>query len=534
MRLVCGIMCADRTKQDKTRKRDADMAKRTKRSGTLEKRGGYWLARWMVDGKRFSRSTGCKVSGGKTAKKQAEDRLREFTHDYTLKDERLILEKQVARLEGVGKEIEQEEAKKSALRFAEGWTAYLNSQSRPRSGQGTMHNYEQQYFIFVEWLKEHHADITELRAVTPDIAAEYAQFLLTGTPKIERDAITTARKWLYRFDYRTKRDGERERSEDALKAIAKRRELAARVIRDPVRGATFNKHINALALIWRHVARHEKARITCNPWAFDENTGNGIRRITLNHAERPHSRRALTVAEVYNLLGAATGELKVLIAVGVYTGLRLGDAVLLQWANIDRVTGIITVRSRKTDTETRAAVHPFLARTIQAETNATQGYIMPELARLYLSGKSGRVKLSNMISGLFESIGINTKFQEDGRRARSDCGFHSLRHTFVTMLRANGVKLQTAKELAGHHTDRMTEHYTHEDGRAVLALPDFSEQGAKIENETDADAIREDGQARGTGATVAERPAARLTFDELKAALAGLTDAQRAELLRGV
>ena len=242
----------------------------------------------------------------------------------------------------------------------------------------------------------------------------------------------------------------------------------------------------------------------------------------------------MTVAEVYNLLGAATGELKVLIAVGIYTGLRLGDAVLLQWANIDRVTGIITVRSRKTDTETRAAVHPFLARTIQAETKAKHGYIMPKLARLYLSGKSGRVKLSNMISGLFESIGINTKFAPDGRRARSDCGFHSLRHTFVTMLRANGVKLQTAKELAGHHTDRMTEHYTHEDGRAVLALPDFSEQGATIEKDTDADAIREDGQARNTGATVAELPAARLTFDELKAALAGLTNAQRAELLRGL
>ena len=508
------------------------MAKRTNRSGTLEKRGGYWLARWMVGGKRYSRSTGCKVSGGKAAKKKAEERLREFTHDYALKDERLILEKQVARLEGVGKEIGQEEAKKPALRFAEGWTAYMNSQSRPRSGQGTMRNYEQQYFIFVEWAKEHHAEITELRSVTPDIAAEYAQFLLAGTPKGERDAISAARKWLYRFDYRTRRDGERELSEDALKAIAKRRELAARVIRDPVRGATFNKHINALALIWRHVARHEKARISCNPWTFDEDTGNGIRRITLNHAERPHARRALTVAEVYNLLGAATGELRVLIAVGIYTGLRLGDAVLLNWANIDRVTGIITVRSRKTDTETRTAVHPFLARTIQEETKSTRGYVMPTLAKLYLSGTSGRVKLSNMISELFESVGINTKFAQEGRRARPDCGFHSLRHTFVTMLRANGVRLQTAKELAGHHTDRMTEHYTHEDGSAVLALPDFSAQGAQADAQAQADALR--AAIEYQGANAAERPAARLSFDELKAAFAGLSDAQRGELLRAI
>ena len=180
------------------------MAKRTNRSGSLEKHGGYWLARWMVDGKRYTRSTGCKVSGGKSAKKAAEAKLKEFTHDYTLKDEKLILEKQVARLEGVEEEIEQEEAKKPA--------------------------------------------------------EEYAQFLLTGTPKDEREAITAARKWLYRFYYRTKRDGEKTLSAEAQKAIAERRELAKQVIRDPVRGTTYNKHLNALTLIWRHVARHEKAR----------------------------------------------------------------------------------------------------------------------------------------------------------------------------------------------------------------------------------------------------------------------------------
>ena len=481
------------------------MAKRTNRSGSLEKHGGYWLARWMVDGKRYTRSTGCKVSGGKSARKAAEAKLKEFTHDYTLKDEKLILEKQVARLEGVEKEIEQEEAKKPALHFLEGWTAYLQSQSRPRSGQGTLRNYEQQYFIFVEWLAKSHPSVVEMRHVTPKIAEEYAQFLLTGTPKDEREAITTARKWLYRFDYRTKRDGEKTLSAEAQKAIAERRELAKQVIRDPVRGTTFNKHLNALTLIWRHVARHEKARITCNPWAFDEDTGNGIRRIVLNHAERPHSRRALTYEEVYQLLKKATGELKILIAVGVYTGLRLGDAVLLDWGSIDRVTGIIAVRSRKTDTETRAAVHPFLARILQQETKKTVGHVMPKLAKLYLSGRSGRIKISTMISDLFESIGINTKYVEDGKRARSDCGFHSLRHTFVTMLRAGGATLQTAKAMAGHHTERMTEHYTHEDGSATLALPDFS--------------------------TTRRNEPAKLSFEDLKAALSGLTDEQRKELL---
>ena len=92
------------------------------------------------------------------------------------------------------------------------------------------------------------------------------------------------------------------------------------------------------------------------------------------------------------------------------------------------------------------------------------------------------------------------------------------------MLRANGVRLQTAKELAGHHTERMTEHYTHEDGSAVLALPDFSTQEQGAANVP----------ARRTQAERCTRPAARLSFDEIKAAFAGLTKKQRGELLREI
>jgi len=485
-------------------------------SGNLEKRGDVWLARWTVGGKRYTRSTGCKVSGGKKSRERAEAMLAEFTDDYRLGDEKRILERQVARLGGVEKEIAAEEAKKPALRFMEGWTAYQQSQSRPRSGAATLRNYELQYFQFVKWIGEHHGDATELRHVTREIADEYAQFLLAGTPKTESDEIRAARLWLARFDWRQKRDGARELTEEAQKAIEKRREIAAREIRKPIRGATFNKHINALTLIWRHVARHDKARITANPWAFDEETGNGIRRITLNHAERPHPRRALTETEICALLKAADGEMRVLIAVGIYTGLRLGDAAMLNWSNIDRLTGIVTVRSRKTDTETRAAVHPALARILEAETKKCTGYVMPKTAALYASGKSGRVRISNAITALFESVGIETKFAEEGKRARSECGFHSLRHSFVTMLRANGARLQTAKELAGHHTERMTEHYTHEDGRAVLALPDMD--------------------GGGTGAaTPATEAAARpaLSLADLKAALAGLTAEERAALIGG-
>ena len=533
---------------------------RGKGCGTLEKRGDIWLARWVVNGKRFTRSTGCKISGGKKALDAARKLLEEYTHDYQLGDEKRILERQVARLNGVKDEIAEDEARKPALTIAQGWEAYRHSQSRPRSGAGTMRNYEQQYFIFADWLKEHHADATEMRQVSRDIANEYAQFLLTGTPKAEADAIHAARRYVSGFEYRRKRDGDtRELGEEAQQALEKRRRLAARTIREPLRGNTFNKHVNALALIWRHVSREEKARITLNPWGYDEETGEGIKRITLTHAERPHRRRALTFEEAYKLLQAAQGEMRVLIAVGVYTGLRLGDAVLLNWGNIDRLTGIITVRSRKTDTETRTLTHPALARILQNETRRKSGYVMPTLAQEYLAGRAGRVRLADRITALFNGVGIETKTKEQGRRARSDCGFHSLRHTFVSMLRAGGARLQTARELAGHRTERMTEHYTHDGERAVLALPDFTDKataqaqadyiecdaatadeldaatstGATVATPSRLDAGRADGRTPSRATPTAGRAHA-LTLDELRGALAGLTESERAELLRGL
>jgi len=45
----------------------------------------------------------------------------------------------------------------------------------------------------------------------------------------------------------------------------------------------------------------------------------------------PNSRRELTIEELRRVCNAATGELRTLLAIGTYTGLRLGDAATLRW-----------------------------------------------------------------------------------------------------------------------------------------------------------------------------------------------------------
>lgn len=496
------------------------MAKaRKKRSGSLEKRGGIWLARWMIDGKRFTRST------GERDKRKALLKLDEFTDPYRLKDERRILEKQAARIKGIEAEIKEAEDTLPALRFMEAWNVYQQSQSRPRSGEVTMELYESKYFLFVDWVKAHHPEITELRQVSRGVAEEYAHLLLNGTPDEEAKAIRLSRKWLKLFNFnRWRRHDTSELTPDVQRTVATHKERAAVKIIEPVRGSTFNIHMNSLALIWRHVAQHERARIRVNPWSFNKDTGEGIRRISLKKNNRSHSRRALTLEEVYTLLNAATGEMRVLIAFGFYTGLRLGDICNLTWGNIDRVSGVLTVRSRKTDVETRTVIHPALARIIEAEVHTHTGYILPTMHTRYADRKKTRSILCHDIVLLFQSVGIQTQTAEpDGRRLRPDATFHSLRHTFVSALRNRGVALQTAQALAGHTNAAMTEHYTHEDGRAALALPDVMDAAA-----------RSDAPTVGAVAALSDRSGAarRFTVEDLRGAFATWTDEERAEAMR--
>ena len=491
------------------------MAKaRKKRSGSLEKRGGVWLARWMVDGKRFTRST------GESDKRKALSKLDEFTTPYRLKDERRILEVQAARLQGINTELRQVEDALPALRFMEAWNVYRLSQSRPRSGAATLRLYEQKYFIFVEWMKTRHPEITELRQVSREIAEEYANELLNGTARDEAAAKKLSQKWLVNF-YRNRRARKcaDPLTDEEQRLVAIHRQRNAQKILSPLRGSTFNMHVNTLALVWRHVAQHKDAKIKFNPWSFNRDTGEGIRRIALKKSERQHTRRALTLEEVYNLLKTATGEMRLLIAFGFYTGLRLGDICNLTWGSIDRVSGVMTVRSKKTDVETKTFLHPALVRMIEAEATAHTGFILPTLHEQYAHSVG---QVSHAVEVLFRSVGIQTQTVEtDGRRARPDATFHSLRHTFVSTLRNRGIALHAAQALAGHSSAAMTEHYTHEDGRATLALPDVM-----------------DAAARSGAVTVAALPdnstaqARRFTVEDLRGAVATWTDEERAEALR--
>ena len=434
-----------RKARSKTRKNGENGRRRKNNCGTLERRGSRWLARWYAydeAGSRFRQSQMLKAS----SLEEAREELRELTEGNAAMTRERQIKRQLTRLDGVKAERREWEDRQPAVTIDEAWEVFDSDMTSRNRGRGTQRNYGLQYGMFAAWLKEKHPDVTELRRVDSSIAREYYDALRNGDV----------------------------RRENAREHLA-------------VRGTTVNRHFNALALVWSTLAAHDadgkpvypKAKLGGNPFAWDKKTKVGIPRVSLKHEERAHRRRVLNLDELAAVVRLAQGEMRVLIALGFYTGLRLGDCVTLTWDSIDRVNGLLTTRSHKTDIETATRIHPALAAVIGEEVKTKRGYLLPELAAIYESGQNGEIKVSQMVTDLFEAAGVKTSYQTEEERAknlkaRPDCGFHSLRHTYVTQLERVGATLAERQLLAGHRTAAMTAHYTHDDQSRVLALPDIT------------------------------------------------------------
>lgn len=186
-------------------------------------------------------------------------------------------------------------------------------------------------------------------------------------------------------------------------------------------------------------------------------------------------RRALTGAEVAALLRVASGELRTVILVGLYTGLRLADAATLTLGACDVAAGMVRVRPHKTDRSTGAVVciplHPRLAAALPSGGPATA--LAPGLAALVAS--RGTAPVSALFAAACKRAGIRTRRTAPGRRAIVEVGFHSLRHTFLSALAAGGASAAVLRDLAGHSSAVMTLRYLSADERgkaaAIAALP---------------------------------------------------------------
>lgn len=222
---------------------------------------------------------------------------------------------------------------------------------------------------------------------------------------------------------------------------------------------TFNKYVGLFTMMFRVLA--DEARITVNPWTK-------IRRKRLN----TQGRRALTVEELQKVLESATGELQTLLIIGAYSGLRLCDAVTLDWGEIDLDQGIITLRPKKTASRTGkfvgVPIHPTLhAALSQTPPNKRRSSVLPDLKKMWEENPDGiNYRIKKHFS---ETCKIETTVPRKGggKNRVALVGFHALRHTIVSQLASKGVPLEVIRGLVGHGGETMTRAYVHQSAEAA-------------------------------------------------------------------
>jgi integrase len=251
--------------------------------------------------------------------------------------------------------------------------------------------------------------------------------------------------------------------------------------------------------------RHNKIIFTCSVVCRQSGRPNPFAEVDSYESEPVH-RENLEPDEMRKVIEAATGELRRLFIIGIYTGLRLGDCATLQWANVrlGEDGGRIIRTTGKTRKPVRFPIHDELQAELE-RTPATErsGDVCPELVEVY---RRDSVRLSKLTRAVFEGCDLETRAKgTEGRAvAASLRGFHSFRHSFATECARGGIPLGLVQEWLGHSSPEITRIYENwkidrDGGQILAALPSLTkttkpkalpEGTAALKIETERDRLR--------------------------------------------
>ena len=174
-------------------------------------------------------------------------------------------------------------------------------------------------------------------------------------------------------------------------------QYASHLMKENLSANTFNKRINFLKLLCKTLA--EPARMESNP--FDKIKSKKL---------KTESKRELTQHELKTILESANGDLKLLLYIGTFTGLRLGDCATLKWGEVDMDKLLIRRIPNKTQSRNPKPVMigidgPLYALLNQTPLKKRKGSVLPHYAADYATDPS---KLSNVVQRHYEKCDIQT------------------------------------------------------------------------------------------------------------------------------
>lgn len=211
-------------------------------------------------------------------------------------------------------------------------------------------------------------------------------------------------------------------------------------VRKGLTAGTANNHLSAIREVFKEAVR--KRILEHDPAVL-------VKRLSAKKADKKTVVRGpFTVEEIRKLLAVAKDEWKGMILFGFYSSLRMMDIARLTDANLDG--DVLIVRSDKTDTATRTPIHPQLKKWIKGRS----GPLFPTLCD----------KENSNVSQTFSNLMAKAKVEKETILPGGDKitrSFHSLRHTFTSVLSDAGVDESTRMALTGHKDSTVHAAYTH-------------------------------------------------------------------------
>jgi len=235
--------------------------------------------------------------------------------------------------------------------------------------------------------------------------------------------------------------------------------------------ATVNKSLKALRGIWTQARKD--GQLERNP--FDS-----VSYVDAKGGKKTR-RKNFTMEQLKLVLSLCDDDWRGLVLAGLYTGQRLSDLLGMTWEQVDLAGATIEFSTQKTGAELEIPIHPVLMRWLMDHAGDNpRAAVFQKFAGVAQNTVSRQFMVTLHKAGLIKKEPAHSSSGKgrDSRRTLNELCFHSLRHSYVTMLKESGATDSVAKSIVGHESDAVNRLYTHLGidamRKAVNRLPDVT------------------------------------------------------------
>ncbi len=139
-----------------------------------------------------------------------------------------------------------------------------------------------------------------------------------------------------------------------------------------------------------------------------------------------------------------------------YTGCRRGEALAMQYGDIDRENNVIHIRKSLSSYLDKNEI-----KTPKTEAGKRTVVLLDNLKKVLPIGAKDQYIFTNANGGLISTSEFRWLWIKYRRESGVSLSPHQLRHGFATLLYEAGIGILEAARMMGHTTKEMTEYYTH-------------------------------------------------------------------------